>query len=117
MSYPHGTAQPYEEEEDGFASYKDFNNRAGPPRGAFTSSQSYDMLLADTAPPPLLSKTDWDEGEGRREAQASKPRQKMNRAVGGLAHRRWAASREWLRAGNGNRGKLLLFTVFGFIVA
>ena len=47
MSYPHGTAQPYEEEEDGFASYKDFNNRAGPPRGAFTSSQSYDMLLAD----------------------------------------------------------------------
>ncbi|KAL8290489.1 hypothetical protein RQP46_002747 [Phenoliferia psychrophenolica] len=99
--------------DNGWGSYSDFNNK-GPNDRRYTTSASYDLLLADTAPPPVLSK-DWSAGEGRREAKDAGIRRKTTNAVGGFFKTKTHAVKSWFK--QGNRGKLAVFVAFFFICA
>lgn len=98
--------------DNGWGSYSDFNNKSD---RRYTNSASYDMLLADTAPPPVLSKADWSAGEGRREAHQAGVKTRTKEAVGGFFGRRHHAMKSWFK--QGNRGRTAVFVAFFFCCA
>lgn len=92
-------------------SWDDFNAKQDVShRYAGTASQ---QLLAETVDQPVLSKTDWESGEGRREYHAPGVRRKKETVA-------WVArSRKrfvgWFK--EGNRGKVFAFSTFFFLCA